>query len=745
MNLLRLLQQVFHDALAGLVADPAPYLELLKPTQDPRYGDYQANCAMPLAKVLGRKPQEIAKEITQRLDVSGILEEPAIAGPGFINLRFRTPWLAAQVQKMARDARLGVERAAPPKTYVIDYSSPNVAKPMHVGHLRSTILGDALARLLRFLGHQVITDNHLGDWGTQFGILLYGYKRYRNEEALRKNAVREMARLYVLLRGLMKSDGAEEAEEIASPEKAPTGSEENRPAGTARSVQDAPGVQYQPGEHFIRLILPAGVLPPAGPRLPPSGAGVVTFAAPQQPAGTIQVQDGAFAYTISVSDVPRPQEDLISQKGDNAALKGLPISSEGAPTWTGALPGFSQLIRQDVHVAFTYKTGDPMTDRLAEDLTNPAVAEAARRETAKLHAGDPENLELWRKFMPWCLEEIEKIYQRLDVHFDFTYGESYYHSMLPEVVNDLVAKGIAQESNGAIVIFGSQEPPALIRKKDGAFTYTTTDLATIRYRVERWHPDAILYVVDPRQALHFKNLFEAARRWGYTEVALEHVSFGSVLGPDRKPIKTREGGAVELGTLLDEAIDRAAAVYEQLRQEAIDRGEEVPELSAEERRHLAEVIGLGAVKYADLSQNRTTDYVFNWDKMLAMDGNTATYMQYAYARIRSIFRKGEEEIESFRRQPPLPYLEQPQERALALQLLRLEEVLQSAAAEYKPNIMTAYLWDLAKSYSGFYQNCPVLKADTPMLRQSRLLLCDLTARVIQLGLQLLGIQTVERM
>lgn len=744
MNLLRLLQQIFQDALAGLVPDPAPYLVLVKPAQDPRHGDYQANCAMPLAKVLGRKPQEIAKEIQQRLDTRGILEDPAIAGPGFINLRFRTAWLADQLQKMARAERLGVEPAAPPITYVLDYSSPNVAKPMHVGHLRSTILGDALARLMRFLGHQVITDNHLGDWGTQFGILLYGYKRYRNEEALHKDAVREMARLYVLLRNLMKVEAADE-EGDAVPPTTTAGPESSKPDGKHSEAPGTPPPRCEPGEHFIKLILPAGVLPPAGERTRRSDGEVVTFAVSQQPAQTIRIQQGPFACTISVSQVPHPPDDITAKAGKNPDPEAGSLPSDEAATGPGASRSFSQLIRQDVHIAFSYKTGDPLTDRLAEDLTNPAVASAARQETAKLHAGDPENLDLWQKFMPWCREEIDRVYRRMDVHFDYTYGESFYNSMLPEVVNDLLKQGIAQESNGAIVIFGSQEPPALIRKKDGAFTYTTTDLATIRYRVERWHPDAILYVVDARQALHFKNLFEAARRWGYTEVALEHVSFGSVLGPDRKPIKTREGGAVELGTLLDEAVERAAAVYEQLRQAAIERGEDVPELSAAERCRLAEVIGLGAVKYADLSQNRTTDYVFNWDKMLAMDGNTATYMQYAYARIRSIFRKGGEEIELFRRHPPLPYLEQPQERALALQLLRLEEVLQSAATEYKPNIITAYLWDLAKSYSGFYQTCPVLKADTPMLRQSRLLLCDLTARVIQLGLRLLGIQTVERM
>jgi arginyl-tRNA synthetase len=592
MNLLHLLQRQFHATLVGLVPDPAPYGALIRPAQDTRYGDYQANCAMPLGKVLGCKPRDIAQEIVQRLELGGFLEAPEIAGPGFINLRFRTDWLATQLQHMARGQRLGVEPPDPLRTLVIDYSSPNVAKPMHVGHLRSTIIGDALVRLFRFLGHKVIADNHLGDWGTQFGILLYGYKHFRDEEALRKDPVREMARLYVHVRNLMAAEeGEDEAEELQSP-----------------------------------------------------------------------------------------------------------------------------------------------------------IAEAARLETAKLHAGDPENVRLWQMMMPWCRDEINRIYRRLDVHFDETLGESFYNHMLPEVVRRLEESGIAQRSEGAVVIFfGTDEAPALIQKRDGAFTYTTTDLATIRYRSERWRPDAILYVVDSRQALVLKHLFEAARRWGYTQVALEHISFGSVLGDNRKPIKTREGGAVELERLLDEAVERASSVYEASRQERRNRGEEVPELTAQERRQIAEVVGLGAVKYADLSQNRTTDYVFNWDKMLAMDGNTATYMQYAYARICSIFRKGDEDVEALRCQPPLPYLQQPHERALALELLRLEEILQAAAAEYKPNIITAHLWDLAKSYSGFYQNCPVLKADTPVLRHSRLLLCDLTARVIQQALDLLGIKTVERM
>jgi arginyl-tRNA synthetase len=579
MNVLHLLQQAFHEALTGLVADVEPYVAMVKPAQDARHGDYQANCAMSLAKVLGLKPRDLAQDIVKRLPLGNLLEQPEIAGPGFINLRLRNDWIAARIQEMARDERLGVARAEPARTFVIDYSGPNVAKPMHVGHLRSTIIGDALKRLLRFLGHTVIADNHLGDWGTQFGILLYGYKHFLNEEAFRADPVRELARLYVHVRSLMKSDEDED------------------------------------------------------------------------------------------------------------------------------------------------KAADP-------------IAEAARQETAKLHAGDPENVRLWQMFMPYCRDEINRIYQRLDVSFDQTLGESFYNPMLADVVQDLERGGIAQTSENAVVIFfGEDQPPALIRKRDGAFTYTTSDLATIRYRKNTWHPNAILYVVDARQALHFKNLFDAARRWGHDQVTLEHVSFGSVLGSDRKPIKTREGGAISLEALLDEAVERVRVIV----------AENSPGLSANERQQVAEAVGIGAVKYADLSQNRTSDYVFSWDKMLAMDGNTATYMQYAYARIRAIFSKGAIDEQTLRTAPPLPTLEHAAERALAVTLLRFEEALASAAAEYQPNAITSYLWDLAKSYSGFYQKCPVLKAGSAELRDSRLLLCYLTARVIQRGLELLGIRTVERM
>jgi arginyl-tRNA synthetase len=588
MNLQHLIQDRLRAALTGMAADVEPYALMVKPTQDPKHGDYQANCAMSLAKTLGKKPRDLAQEIAGRIDRGDLLEPPEVAGPGFINLRLRSDWLARQLQAIAQDERLGVAAAAAPRTFVIDYSAPNVAKPMHVGHLRSTIIGDALVRLLRFLGHVVIGDNHLGDWGTQFGMLIYGYKHFLDTAAYRADPVRELARLYVYVRQQMKAGEDEEG--------------------------------------------------------------------------------------------------------------------------------------------------------------NDPVSEACRQETARLHAGNPENVALWQQFMPACLEALNVIYRRLDVHIDQTLGESFYNPMLPEVVRSVEQAGLATRSEGALVIFfGEKNAPAIVQKRDGAFTYTTTDLATIRYRVERWQPDAILYVVDARQALHFKNLFDAARRWGFDRVKLEHISFGSVLGENNKPLKTREGGVIELGALLDEAVERAGQVYEANRQERLANGQDVPDLSPAELKQVHEVVGIGAVKYADLCQNRTSDYVFSWPKMLAMNGNTGTYMQYAYARNRSILRKAGVDEAALRAQPPAVLLDAPEERALALQLLRFEEKLAAAAADYQPSGITTYLWDLAKTYSGFFQNCPVLRAETPALRDSRLLLCDLTARVLQRCLDLLGIPTVERM
>jgi arginyl-tRNA synthetase len=592
MNLIHHIQEIFRSALQGLVPDVEPYVAMIKPTQDLKHGNYQANCAMPLAKALGKKPRDIAQDIVNRLHLGNLLEKPEIAGPGFINLRLQTSWLAKQVQIIARDDRLGVILVQPAKTFVIDYSSPNVAKPMHVGHLRSTIIGDALARLLRFLGHTVIADNHLGDWGTQFGMMLFAFKNYRSEKSWDQDPLRELLRLYVMVREISK---------------------------------------------------------------------------------------------------PADEEDDEAQKR-------------------------------------TYTEDAMQVAKL--------VMDASRKETAKLHAGDEENLRLWKAFMPYCLKELEPIYERMDIRFDHQHGESFYNPLLAAVVKDLELKQIAQRSNGALVVFfGENDPPAVVQKGDGAFAYTTTDLATIQYRVEHFRPHAMLYVVDFRQGHHFKQLFETARRWGYDKVELQHISFGSVLGPDKKPIKTREGGSVELGTLLDEAVQRGRQV--------VDANS--PELPEEQRAEVAEVVGIGAVKYADLCQNRTSDYVFSWDKMLAMEGNTGTYMQYAYARNRSILAKASANAEALRRNPPAVALDTPFERALALQLLRLEESLLAAAEEYQPSLITAYLWDLAKTYSGFFQNCPVIRAESDALKQSRLLLCDLTARVLQRCLHLLGIRTVERM
>ncbi|HQR07464.1 MAG TPA: arginine--tRNA ligase [Gemmatales bacterium] len=582
MNLQTLLQARFHAATALLTGESSVRADSIKPTKDPRFGDYQANGAMALAKQLGKKPQEVAKELIANLDLTG-LDTPEVAGPGFINIRLATPWLAERVTEVAHDDRLGVPLTAKSLNYVIDYSSPNVAKPMHVGHLRSTIIGDSLTRLLRFLGHHVVTDNHLGDWGTQFGILIYGFKHFLNQAALDKDPVAEMLRIYIHVRNLIKEEG-----------------------------------------------------------------------------------------------------------GDDE-----------------------------------------------EDTGGKNIAEACRLETAKLHKGDPENVALWKRMMPWCQEELDRVYRKLGIlPYDVILGESYYNPVLHEVMADLKAKGISEESRGAQVVFhGENQPPSLVQKGDGAYTYTTTDLATIRHRVTAFKANVCLYVVDFRQSLHFQQLFSIARRWGYTEVDLIHISFGSVLGPDGKPIKTREGGAIELGSLLDEAVVRARKIVD-------ENSGELPEA---ERQKIAEVVGIGAVKYADLCQNRSSDYLFSWEKMLAMQGNTGAYMQYAYARIRSIFRKVGVTAESIRQTAPAISLKEPQERTLALAVLRFPEALDAALAEYKPSAITQYLWDLANAFSSFFEKCHVARAETKELQQSRLLLCDLTARILQKGLDLLGIQTIEQM
>ena len=549
--------QILSDTVERALGAPA----MLR-AADPKHGDYQANGIMAVAKARKENPRALAEQIIKQLDVAGICEPPTIAGPGFINFKLKTDFVAEQIAGAARDERHGVPAAAKPKTIVVDFSSPNVAKPMHVGHIRSTILGDSLARVGKFLGHRVITDNHIGDWGTQFGMLIIGWKHYRNDAGLAADPIGELERLYKF-----------------------------------------------------------------------------------------------------INDKPELRDD-------------------------------------------------------------------AKAELVKLQQGDAENLAIWQKIIDLSLIEFAKTYRRLGVSFDHTFGESFYNPMLPAVVANLRQCGLATESDGAYCIFfPGQESPLIVQKADGAFLYGTTDLATLKYRIEQWHPDEIVYVTDARQQLHFKQVFAAAQKWFTATPDLRHVFFGSILGEDGKPLKTRSGQNVKLGELLDEAEERALAVVT----------EKNPELTEDVRRQIARAVGIGAVKYADLSQNRTTDYVFSWAKMLAMNGNTAPYLQYAYVRVQSIFRKaGNSAVNA----PVL--LDHPTELDLAKHILRFSDTLEAVLADDKPNWLTGYLYELAGKFSTFYDNCPVIQSGEPT-RSSRLVLCRLTADIMKRGLNLLGIDVIEQM
>lgn len=548
---------------------------LVRPCPDPKFGDYQSSAIMALAKPRKLNPRQLATDVLARLDVTDWCEPVQIAGAGFLNFRLKLPALSAALDAAARGEHLFFAPATQPRTVVVDFSSPNVAKPMHVGHIRSTILGDTLARLLRLLGHRVITDNHIGDWGTQFGMLLVGWKRELDRAALTADAIAEMERLY----------------------------------------------------------------------------------------------------------------KKIS----------------------------------------------------AECKENAATLEAARQELVKLQRGDEENLSIWREMIALSQVQFDAIYARLGVKFDHTLGESFYNPRLAELVAELVAQGIARESEGAKAVFFDdvsqlKESPALVQKSDGGFNYTTTDLATLAYRRETWQPDEIIYVTDGRQQLHFQQVFAAFRRWHpEARLKLAHVWFGSILGEDGKPFKTRSGETVKLTDLLDEAEERAFRVV----------SEKNADLSEVARREIARIVGIGAVKYADLLPNRQSDYVFSWDKMLALNGNTAPYLQYAYARIQSIFRKAEGTTSP---QPPAASIQlgASEEITLAKHLLNFGLTLEAVAAEYRPNFLCNYLYDLAGRYTAFYENCPVLKADT-VTRASRLALCDLTARVLKQGLVVLGLEVLDAM
>lgn len=567
----QLLEEKTAQAIAAVCGASAP--AIVNPTANPQFGDYQANGVMAAAKARKMNPRELAQQVVARLNPAEIPATWDIAGPGFINFRLDPTWLGHTLLAAAFAERLGSEPAAKTETIVVDFSAPNIAKPMHVGHIRSTIIGDALARVLQFLGHHVITDNHVGDWGTQFGMLIVGYRTILDKAAFERDPLAELERIY-------------------------------------KAVQ-------------------------------------------------------------------------------------------------------------------------------AQTKAAPEVATRAREELAKLQKGDPDNTALWREFTTVSRRAFERVYARLHVRFDHWLGESFYNPMLPDVVQTLQAQGLAKPSEGALCIFYEDDQelsatPFLIQKQDGAYLYATTDLATIRYRAETFHPDRIIYVVDSRQQLHFKQLFATARRWGYT-MALEHVGFGTILGEDGRPIKTREGEPIKLEALLDEAEERARAIAR----------EKNPSLSEDELARIAHVVGIGAVKYADLLQNRTADYRFSWDKMLALEGNTAPYLQYVYARIRSIFRRGE--IEDWRPAPDMEVrLRQPEELDLAKQMIRFGDALLEVERTYKPNMLASFLYDLATKFNLFYQAHAVLKAPDEM-RPTRLLLCDLTARYIRKGLELLGIETIEAM
>jgi len=569
------LDALAREAIVDALDTEAP--AILRPTQNPAHGDYQVNGVMGLAKRLKKNPRELAGGVAERLAAHEAIASAEVAGPGFVNLRLDDAWLAGQLDAALADReRDGVDPVAAPQTVVVDFSSPNIAKQMHVGHLRSTIIGAALVQLLRFVGHEVIGDNHLGDWGTQFGLLIVGMREFGDEAALEADPVVELERVYK--------------------------------AASAKAKDD---------EEF---------------------------------------------------------------------------------------------------------------------------AAAARAELAKLQAGDPENLAKWERFVEVSKTGLNAIYQRLGVQFDEWLGESAYNDRLAGVVEELIEKKIAREDDGAIVVWfnelegvegklAKQKVPYIIRKRDGAFLYSTSDIATVQHRRETWGVDRALYVVDKRQGQHFTQLFEVARQLG-EEMKLEHIGFGTVLGEDGTALKTRDGKAPLLVDLLDEAEARAEA-------KMIEEVGTDPELA----RSLASSVGIGAVKYADLVQNRTSDYTFSWDKLIAFNGHAGPYIQYQHARCASVLREAGVDRDAL--SGPI-VLEEDAEKALARELAKLPDVVHAAAETAQPHYVAQHLYELASLFSGFWTNCPVLKAEEP-LRSSRLALADLTRRQLKRGLNLLGIDAPERM
>jgi len=651
MSALKLLRECFRPVLMELTDDVDAALAMIKPAQDPKFGDYQSNCAMPLAKKAGCSPRDLAQRIINGIDLSDLCEPAEIAGPGFINLRLKTDWITSAGQALVADERLGHQLVAA-RNYVVDYSSPNVAKPMHVGHLRSSVIGNALDRTLRFAGHHVRSDNHIGDWGTQFGMIIYGFRHFVNQEAYAADPVTELARLYRLV---------------------------NQLADYHEAVVALPKAEARP----------------------------------------VALQ----------SQIDTTEHSSLETKQKAAELKKLRADLNGA---TETLDGVKKKI-ESVESSPTLKT-------LAEQ--HPDIGRLARLETAKLHAGDAENQRLWNEFVPECLKALEAVYQKLGIAFDHALGESFFQPFLADVVAELKQAGLASESDGAQCVFiPGNDAPFIVQKSDGAFTYATTDLATIRYRVQQWQAEVILYVVDTRQSEHFHLLFETARRWGYQNVEFHHVNFGTVLGRDGRPYKTRSGDTVGLESLLDDAIARAYRIVSD-NDDAKPNG---PELDEDARRRVAEAVGIGGVKYADLHHNRESDYRFDEEKMLAMTGDTATYIQYANARINGIFRKGQIDRAALRTQAGQLTISHATERTLLLQLMTFGDSVDATIRELRPNLLTQFLYDTANCFSSFYTACQVLHEEDATLRTSRLQLCDLTSRVLTLGLSLLGIEAPEKM
>ena len=574
--------ETFQAQLAGKLADAlssagfAPAGEVT-PATDRRFGDYQSNAAMVLAKQRGENPRKIADAIIDRLDVSEISEPANVAGAGFINFTIKGEAVEKKIAELLCDERLGVTLSSSPKKIVIDFGSPNVAKPMHVGHIRSTFLGDALARIAEFLGHDVIRDNHIGDWGTQFGMVIWGWKNLLDLEALKRDPIAELVRIY----------------------------KETNERGTK----------------------------------------------------------------------------------------------------------------------------------------DEAIREAVRGELVKLQAGDPENFSIWKKCVDLSIQEFSRAYELLDIRYDIVRGESFYNDRLPAVVDRLLKSGLAEISEGAVCVFFRDIPdladkPCIIRKRDGGYNYATTDVATVDYRIKELNRDTVWIVTGAPQQLHFRQIFEIAKREGY-RADFRHIPNGNILGPDRKLMKTRSGENVPLAELLEEAMARAEKII----------AEKNPHLSGPDRKHIAKIIGIGAIKYADLSQYRMTDYVFSFDRMLSLQGNTAPYLQNAYVRIRSIFRKAAPGGTALTELPisvDQLILAEPAELGLAKKLCQFAEIVPQVLQDFRPNILANYLFELANSFHTFYEACPVLKADEPT-RSARLALCTLTGRILRRGLKLLGIDVPERM